>query len=89
MVPGQLLATSAGAESLSATIDGPGGTAVLWGGTVAEGGAAATGGAVATGGAGGAVGTVEHSVERTPCVGAVPEEVLQGPVDHGAPGQGG
>ncbi|MCL4414907.1 MAG: glycoside hydrolase family 5 protein [Actinobacteria bacterium] len=35
-VPGRLLATSAGAESLSATIDGPAGTAVLWGGTVVE-----------------------------------------------------
>lgn len=33
-VPGRLVATSATAGSLSATVDGPGGVALLWGGTV-------------------------------------------------------
>lgn len=33
-VPGDLIATSAGAERLTATIKGPGGKALLWGGTV-------------------------------------------------------
>lgn len=33
-VPGDLVATAASAERLSATVSGPGGTATLWGGTV-------------------------------------------------------
>jgi hypothetical protein len=33
-VPGSLVATAASAERLTATVDGPGGTAILWGGTV-------------------------------------------------------
>ncbi len=37
-VPGDLLATSSTPESLSATVDGPGGTAFLWGGTVVKSG---------------------------------------------------
>jgi hypothetical protein len=41
-VPGALSATSAGAEQVSATIDGPGGEATIWGGTVVGGGPSPT-----------------------------------------------
>jgi endoglycosylceramidase len=41
-VPGALSATSASADDLTATVDGPGGTATLWGGTVVAGGPTTT-----------------------------------------------
>jgi hypothetical protein len=39
VVPGRLVATAAGPERLSATVDGPGGRAILWGGVVVSQGA--------------------------------------------------
>ncbi|MHB8430387.1 MAG: glycoside hydrolase family 5 protein [Acidimicrobiales bacterium] len=42
-VPGELMSTSASAENLTATVDGPGGKAVFWGGTeVRKGGTSTT-----------------------------------------------